>query len=197
MIRHLFLRGGGGGGGQPAAHAGTHEDGGADEINVSGLSGLLADPQTPAAHTHVIANVTSLQTVLDGKQALSEKDAASGYAGLSAGSKLAGSQQTYGSATNTACEGNDARLSDARVPLTHNIVTAHNGFPGGTSTFLRADGTFASPGGGAGADPPEGSYAPGGVTIATGKFRLAAGEVQLIGTQELVIQGTGRLSLGN
>jgi hypothetical protein len=46
----------------------------------------------------------------------SEKDAANGYAGLSAGTKLAGTQQTYGSLANTACEGNDARLSDARAP---------------------------------------------------------------------------------
>jgi hypothetical protein len=38
---------GGGGGG---AHASTHENGGADEISVAGLSGLLADAQTPLAH---------------------------------------------------------------------------------------------------------------------------------------------------
>jgi hypothetical protein len=51
-----------------------------------------------------------------GYQKESEKDAASGYAGLSAATKIAGAQQTYGSAANTACVGNDARLSDARVP---------------------------------------------------------------------------------
>lgn len=32
------------------SHALTHQNGGADEINVAGLSGLLADPQTPLAH---------------------------------------------------------------------------------------------------------------------------------------------------
>lgn len=37
-------------GGVPALHAVTHEDGGTDEINVGGLSGLLADSQTPLAH---------------------------------------------------------------------------------------------------------------------------------------------------
>jgi hypothetical protein len=36
----------------PTAHASTHEDGGSDEISVEGLSGLLADAQTPAAHNH-------------------------------------------------------------------------------------------------------------------------------------------------
>jgi len=35
----------------PITHASTHENGGADEINVAGLSGLLADPQTPTTHS--------------------------------------------------------------------------------------------------------------------------------------------------
>lgn len=34
----------------PATHAVSHEDGGGDEIDVTNLSGVLADPQTPAAH---------------------------------------------------------------------------------------------------------------------------------------------------
>jgi hypothetical protein len=34
----------------PGPHAASHENGGADEISVAGLSGLLADAQTPAAH---------------------------------------------------------------------------------------------------------------------------------------------------
>ena len=32
-------------------HASRHENGGADEVNVAGLSGLLADPQTPTVHS--------------------------------------------------------------------------------------------------------------------------------------------------
>lgn len=48
-------------------HSARHENGGADEISVAGLSGLLADPQTPLAHaaTHkgggsdVIDNATT------------------------------------------------------------------------------------------------------------------------------------------
>lgn len=31
-------------------HASSHQNGGSDEINVGGLSGTLADPQTPADH---------------------------------------------------------------------------------------------------------------------------------------------------
>lgn len=54
----------GGGGG---LHALSHEDGGTDEIDVSALSGLLAQPQAPLSHTHLIADTTGLQTVLDGK----------------------------------------------------------------------------------------------------------------------------------
>jgi hypothetical protein len=33
--------------GTPTVHASSHQNGGGDEIDVSGLSGLLADPQTP------------------------------------------------------------------------------------------------------------------------------------------------------
>lgn len=41
------LPGGGGGGGAPDPHKATHQNGGTDEINVAGLSGVLADPQPP------------------------------------------------------------------------------------------------------------------------------------------------------
>lgn len=55
------------------------------------------------------------------------KNAANGYAGLSAGSKLTGSQQVYGTGSDTAAEGNDSRLSDARVPTAHDLAGAeHN-----------------------------------------------------------------------
>jgi hypothetical protein len=33
-------------------------------------------------------------------------------------------------------------------PAVHNILSTHNGFPGGTTDFLRADGSFATPPGG-------------------------------------------------
>jgi hypothetical protein len=41
---------GGAGGAPPGVHHATHENAGADEISVAGLSGLLADGQTPLAH---------------------------------------------------------------------------------------------------------------------------------------------------
>ena len=43
----------------PATHHTTHEDGGMDEVSVTGLSGLLADPQTPAFHTTDTSNLTT------------------------------------------------------------------------------------------------------------------------------------------
>jgi hypothetical protein len=70
-------------------------------------------------NSFTIAKTALLQAALDAKELLSAKDAANGYAGLSATSKLSGSQQTYGTTTNTACEGDDSRLSDDRVPTTH------------------------------------------------------------------------------
>ena len=42
----------------PADHATEHQNGGGDEINVAGLSGLLADPQTPLTHTHASTDIT-------------------------------------------------------------------------------------------------------------------------------------------
>lgn len=41
------------------AHASTHQNSGSDEINVGGLSGELADAQTPKSHNHSIINVGS------------------------------------------------------------------------------------------------------------------------------------------
>lgn len=41
------------------AHASSHENGGGDEISVAGLSGLLADPQTPLSHNHAASDINS------------------------------------------------------------------------------------------------------------------------------------------
>jgi len=84
-------------------------------------------------------------------------------------------------------------LLDVFTSLLNGLVPASGG---GTTTFLRADGSFAAAGG-SGADPPEGSYAPGSYTCATGKFRHAVNHQQFTTTQRLTIQGTGRLSLSN
>jgi hypothetical protein len=83
---------------------------------------VIADadlPGTIARDTEVSAAVTAHEAAADphtGYQKESEKNAASGYPGLDGSSKLTGSQQVYGSAANTACVGDDARLSDSRAP---------------------------------------------------------------------------------
>lgn len=51
----------------PPAHHTTHENGGADEISVAGLSGVLADPQTPASHTHSSADLTDFAEAVEDK----------------------------------------------------------------------------------------------------------------------------------
>jgi len=50
-----------------ATHASAHQDGGADEISVASLSGLLADGQTPLAHktTHESGGSDALSGALD------------------------------------------------------------------------------------------------------------------------------------
>lgn len=63
-----------------------------------------------------LSDQTDLQAELDAKQDTSEKNQPSGYAGLDGSSKLTGSQQVYGSSPNTACEGNDSRLTNSRAP---------------------------------------------------------------------------------
>ena len=51
----------------PKAHASSHESGGADEINVAGLSGELADPQPPKAHAndHADGGADEITSALD------------------------------------------------------------------------------------------------------------------------------------
>jgi len=93
-------------GASPAAHHTTHENGGSDEIDVTDLSGLLADGQTPLSHTH--GNITNAGAI--GSTAnLPIITTTSGV--LTVGS--------FGTGANTFCQGNDSRLSDARTPTAH------------------------------------------------------------------------------
>lgn len=52
----------GGGDAEPNPHVWTHTDGGLDELDVTGLSGVLADPQPPAPHaaTHAAGGSDAL-----------------------------------------------------------------------------------------------------------------------------------------
>ena len=99
--------------------------------------------------TGTLSNQTDLQSALDGKQV--------------AGTYATGTGSASG--TNTG----DQTISDATISTTdistNNASTSKHGFmqkyPGGTSTFLRADGAFAAPPGGGGE-----AFPIGGVFIA-------------------------------
>lgn len=64
---------------------------------------------------------------------------------------------------------------------------------GGTTNFLRADGTFAAPTATA-ADP---SYSPGSFTVATETSKTLGNHVNMTGSQRITVQGTGRLRIVN
>jgi len=116
-------------------------------------------------------------------------------------------EPTYGSTTNTVCEGNDSRLSDSRTPTahalddvtlhsattditTHDATTAKHGLlpklGGGTTNFLRADGTWASPPGGASPLTTKGDL----YGFDTGDNRLP------IGTDDYVLTADSTADLG-
>lgn len=78
---------------------------------------------------------------LSGKQSTAGKNQASGYAGLDASTKLTGSQLPYGTLENTACQGNDNRLSDSRTPVVHQLDGILHSVAGLTAGhFLKASG---------------------------------------------------------
>jgi hypothetical protein len=77
------------------AHASTHQNGGADEINVAGLSGVLADPQTPLAHTQAATTITVTAT----SRMLGRGSAGAGAIEEMVLSSPMGLSLTYGSAT--------------------------------------------------------------------------------------------------
>lgn len=124
----------------------------------------------------------------------SEKAAANGYASLDAGTKVPIAQIPTGATGTTVPFGNDARFSDARTPTTHSITGAEHSFPGGTTTYLRADGTFTTVTASIAA-PFTGDQAPGSFTIADGQFGLQGKRLALSTTQRATLAGSARLVL--
>jgi len=82
------------------------------EADVTNLVTDLAG-KAPTIHSHAEADVTNLVTDLAAKEATASKNAASGYAGLDASTKLAAAQlpnpapTTLGGIKSSACSGND------------------------------------------------------------------------------------------
>lgn len=94
-------------------------------LNLQDLGGAVTDGQVPAGiarDSEVTAAIAAHEAAADPHtvyQRESEREAANGYAGLDGAGKLTGSRQVYGAAADTACQGNDGRLSDARTPIAH------------------------------------------------------------------------------
>jgi hypothetical protein len=73
----------------------------------------------------------------------------------------------------------------------HSIIGAdHSGFPGGTTTFLRADATFAAPGGGAGLTLTTVEVTIGTIPRKAGRFTIA-GAGLTVGKPVLIQQASG------
>jgi hypothetical protein len=75
----------------PGAHASTHENGGVDEINVAGLSGVLADTQVPSAH----GNASHNETFITAAGVTYEALAAAGDVGTVASTVAAGDDARF------------------------------------------------------------------------------------------------------
>jgi len=107
----------------PTAHATSHQDGGTDEISVTGLSGVLADPQPPiigATGTTAVAGNDSRLTNARTPTAHATSHNAGGSDALAIDAAAStGSLRTLGTGAAQAAAGNDSRLSDARTPTAH------------------------------------------------------------------------------
>lgn len=105
-------------GGMPGPHAASHQDGGTDEINVGGLSGLLADDQTPLAHDIITKHTASGLTtghVLTATGATTFGFQAPGTPGLHA------STHQDGGADEINVGGLSGELADPQPPKAHAI----------------------------------------------------------------------------
>ena len=116
----------------PVSHASSHEPGGGDAMAVdaaaatgslrtigtgsqqacAGDDSRLSDARTPVSHasSHQNGGADEVATATPAANAIPK---------AGAGGTLAGGWVPYGSSASTACEGNDARLSDARTPIAH------------------------------------------------------------------------------
>ncbi len=109
------------------AHAATHQNGGADEVSVAGLSGELADDQPPKTHalgtahsTDTLANlnakVTDATLIDTGDSRLSDDRDPNAHAA---------SHQNVG-ADEISVAGLSGELADDQPPKTHALGTAHS-----------------------------------------------------------------------
>lgn len=108
------------------------------------------------------------------------KNSASGYAGLDGSSKLNGAQQVYGTTANTAAQGNDSRITGA-VQSTRNVNTTSPITGGGD---LSADRTIAIN------DAAADGSAKGAASFTAADFNASSGLISLDYTNGQAADGT-------
>jgi hypothetical protein len=144
-----------------------------------------------ASHTHALADITddgalaALNTVGTGQI----DDNAVTYAKLqnvTATARLLGRISALAGDAEELTGTQATTLLDAFTDALKGLVPASGG---GTTTFLRADGAFATPTATA-ADP---SYSPGSFTVATETGRYIPARLKLTTNQRATVEGTGRL----
>lgn len=123
----------GGSGGTPATHAASHAAGGSDAITPASIGAAAT------THSHAIADVTGLQSALDGKQATGSYAAAThthgnltnaGAIGTTSGVPIITGESgvlqagAFGTTAGTFCQGNDSRLINLSGGITAIAVVA-------------------------------------------------------------------------
>ncbi len=132
------------------AHASTHENSGGDEVSVAGLSGELADDQPPKAHllgssTHTQDTLANLNAKVSDATLIDTTD-----------SRLSDDRDPTSHASSHESGGGDAIKLDDLAATEDNTdldssTSKHGLLPklgGGTTNYLRADGTWVAPPGG-------------------------------------------------
>jgi hypothetical protein len=138
--------------GAGGAHAASHQNNGADEISVAGLSGVLADAQTPAAHTHAQGDVTDLTADLADKSDVGHthvKADVTDFAHTHAQADV--TNLTTDLAAKEAAANKGAANGYAGLDAGSKVPTANLGGAGADATkFLRGDQTWQVPSAGGG-----------------------------------------------
>jgi hypothetical protein len=153
----------GGGTSALAPHASTHYDGAIDEVDITALAGyppalrtgealFLSADRTWAAAGSGGAHATTHET--GGSDPIDALSAAVLTSGTLPDARFPATLPAVSGANLTNLDAND--LATGTVPdarLSGNVLKHTGGYPGGTTTYLRADGTFAAPPGGGGGTP--------------------------------------------
>jgi hypothetical protein len=107
----------------PSAHAASHASGGSDAVTlaasqVTGLQTAL-DGKAAASHPHSGADITSGTIGAARLPAATTSTAGAVVVGTGLSVSSGTVSVSYGSASGSAAQGNDSRLSDARTPTSH------------------------------------------------------------------------------